>query len=169
MTKRQRFVRINLETSSNDLNLLHIVCISFHAASVFTSRWIMSLPSLKLLLLLFLLLLVLLLLLKGKVVGKRSPPPRSGRTFSCLLTRFPKQTVVGGAKGVSRSPPLSRTAALLSSAPRRGRRLIAPVNHCAGRLDPPFILPDSNLLLALLHTCHTVFFLHIRGPVEAGR
>lgn len=30
--------------------------------------------------------------------------------------------------------------------------------------DPPFIFPDSNLVLALLHTCHCVFFL----TLEAG-
>lgn len=165
MTKRRRFVLINLETSSKELNLL---------PTVFTRSWMMWLPSL------LLLLLVLLFLLKEKLLGesasweKRSPPPGSVRTFSRLLTRFPsrqagRQAVVGGAKGVSGSTSLSPTAALLSSAPRRGRRLIAPVNHGAGRLDPPFILPDSNLLLALLHTCHTVFFLHIRGPVDAGR
>lgn len=43
--------------------------------------------------------------------------------------------------------------------------LIAPVNHCAGLSYPPFIFPDSNLVLALLHTCHCVFFL----TLEAGR
>ncbi len=28
---------------------------------------------------------------------------------------------------------------------------------------PPFIFPDSNLLLALLHTCHCVFFLTLES------
>lgn len=39
-----------------------------------------------------------------------------------------------------------------------------PRKSLCGPQDPPFIFPDSNLVLALLHTCHCVFFL----TLEAG-
>lgn len=53
---------------------------------------------------------------------------------------------------------------------RRGpQRLRGPLTNCPRKSrrrppHPPFIFPDSNLVLALLHTCHGVFFL----TLEAG-
>lgn len=46
----------------------------------------------------------------------------------------------------------------------RGAVTNCPRKSLCGPRDPPFIFPDSNLVLALLHTCHRVFFL----TLEAG-
>lgn len=46
----------------------------------------------------------------------------------------------------------------------RGAVTNCPRKSLCGLRDPPFIFPDSNLVLALLHTCHRVFFL----TLEAG-
>lgn len=46
----------------------------------------------------------------------------------------------------------------------RGAVTNCPRKSLCGPCDPPFIFPDSNLVLALLHTCHGVFFL----TLEAG-
>lgn len=43
-----------------------------------------------------------------------------------------------------------------------GRWLIAPVNHRAAPRSAVYF-SDSNLVLALFHTCHRVFFPHIRS------
>lgn len=46
----------------------------------------------------------------------------------------------------------------------RGAVTNCPRKSSHGPRAPPFIFSDSNLLLALLHTCHCVFFL----TLEAG-
>lgn len=71
---------------------------------------------------------------------------------------------VGGAWGCL-SPSLHDTLPL-HCCPQHlhGAVTNCPRKSLCGPQDPPFIFPDSNLVLALLHTCHCVFFL----TLEAG-
>lgn len=88
--------------------------------------------------------------------------PRAQRTFSYIYLFFSPS--VGGAWGCL-SPSLHDTLPLHCCP----QHLHGAVTNCPRKSlcelqDPPFIFPDSNLVLALLHTCHCVFFL----TLEAG-
>lgn len=85
--------------------------------------------------------------------------PRAQRTFSYIFLWR-----VGGAWGCL-SPSLHDTLPL-HCCPQHlhGAVTNCPRKSLRGPQDPPFIFPDSNLVLALLHTCHCVFFL----TLEAG-
>lgn len=85
----------------------------------------------------------------------------------CLLHSFPSSSLPSPSFLFSPSHPPSLPLTLsLGCCPQhlRGAVTNCPRKSSHGPRAPPFIFSDSNLLLALLHTCHCVFFL----TLEAG-
>lgn len=84
------------------------------------------------------------------------------------LSIFLMQTIVlPFSPSPSTHPPLFSLSLTLSlrCCPQhlRGAVTNCPRKSLSRPHAPPFIFPDSNLLLALLHTCHCVFFLTLES------